>query len=251
MKILVIGDIHNQWESAEKLIHAVEHDKVILTGDYFDNFYDTSEIVKNTAIWLKESLTKTNRVHLVGNHDYHYMPHVVNSYTSICGHTPDKDEAINQILSVDDWNNLKYFHVDQGWWFSHAGITKTWFEDPFKGFTEESIQSKIDQALSSGLDPICLTAVDHARGGRCAKGGMLWNDWDNTDVIEGVKQIVGHTPGRKVRYNAEANSYCVDAMPYEYITITDGTVKVHTYKSRYDVFLDKKVQKQSKGSFLR
>lgn len=232
MKTLVIGDIHNHWQNIENLIENTPHDKVILLGDYFDDFHDSPAAVAATAKWLKRSLDKPNRIHLVGNHDYHYMPHMVREYLGQCGHTDDKEKAINKIIKREDWDKLKFFHVEQDWWFSHAGVTTNWFQNPFKGVTEEVVNARIKKELASGLLPLCLCAVDHKRGGKNERGGLLWNDWRNMQKIEGVKQIVGHTPAERVRFNKDANAVCVDCMPYEFITVTDGEVEVHKIKSR-------------------
>jgi predicted MPP superfamily phosphohydrolase len=72
MTNLVIGDIQNKSDEVEKIIN--EYDcPTILLWDYFDDFHDTVDDIQRTAEWLKESLSKPNRIHLVGNHDFHYM----------------------------------------------------------------------------------------------------------------------------------------------------------------------------------
>ena len=227
MVTLVIGDIHNHCQNIEHIIDSIPHDNVIFMGDYFDNWGDSPSAVEETAKWLKSSLEKPNRIHLIGNHDYHHMSHMTREYLGQCGHTDEKEKAINKILKREDWDKLKFFHVEQGWWFSHAGVTTQWFSDPIKGLTEEVVHARIEKELASGLLPLSLCAVDHKRGGRNKTGGLLWNDWSNMEVIEGVKQIVGHTPSERVRFKRDANAVCVDCMPYAFITIVDGNVNVH------------------------
>ena len=72
MKYLIIPDVHNRWELTEKLIKRVKADKVILLGDYFDDFYDNAQIVADVADWFHFSINQPNRIHLCGNHDLHY-----------------------------------------------------------------------------------------------------------------------------------------------------------------------------------
>ena len=40
MKLLVIGDIHNRWQKAEKICEKFPNHKKIFIGDYFDDFGD-------------------------------------------------------------------------------------------------------------------------------------------------------------------------------------------------------------------
>lgn len=195
MKLLVIGDIHTKEEKAERICEKYKDHKIIFIGDYFDDFGDTP--VKNsfTAAWLKESLSNPNRVHLKGNHDEHYSPQV----NCMCsGFSRAKKEEINKVLTLEDWDKLKYFHHENGWWFSHAGITKYWFGHPMKEkITEERVQKVIDEAIVKQRldDPDnAIWAPDEYRGGFSPVGGILWCDWRKLDLISDFKQVVGHTP---------------------------------------------------------
>lgn len=203
-KILVIGDIHQKQDVAEKYI-AQWDGPVIFMGDYFDDFYDTPENAARTAEWLKESLTHPNRIHLVGNHDFHYML-PVESFVYCSGYTPQKHNVIKQILTDEDWTKLKYFHAENDCWFSHAGITSRWFSHPVKGITKDTIESVVEQAqleikgqLYDKPSINALKAADRYRGGRHEKGGLLWNDWRNSEFFKGITQVVGHTPRENVK----------------------------------------------------
>ena len=202
-KILVIGDVH---QNLNRLNLALENwqDKIIFLGDYFDDFQDSAEDAARTAKWLKESLTIPNRIHLIGNHDFHYMIRP-KGITYCSGFSPEKYDAINNILTLEDWNKLKFFHHEKEiYWFSHAGITKYWFEHPVLGLNLAGILKTLEeckQALKISDLSRCgaLWAADHYRGGRCQKGGLLWNDWRNCDFFKDITQIVGHTPREEVK----------------------------------------------------
>lgn len=227
MNTLFIGDLHLNIEKAELIIDTVPHDRVVFMGDYFDDFFDQPEDNVRVAKWLKRSLSIPNRIHLMGNHDYHYMPGAAPFYTTGCGYSFDKYEAINDVLSLDDWSKLKYFHNEQGWWCSHAGVHSAWFGKPYEELTEQSVIDIIEKELKTGLPSLPLSAISHHRGGEWKVGGLLWNDWSAMEGIPNVKQIVGHTPGFRVRFNDEINAYCVDSMPREYIIVADGNVTIH------------------------
>lgn len=199
MKLLVIGDIHTHYEKAERIIKKFNDYKIIFVGDYFDQFNDTVVDNECTAEWLKSSLENPNRIHLKGNHDEHYDPRV-NIFCS--GYTGDKKKAINNVLSIEDWNKLKYFHFENNWWFSHAGITNHWFSHPLKNTIDfNSVEKVIDDAITRqriGDVHNAIWASDNFRGGPHPKGGILWCDWRNLDLIPNFNQVVGHTPVHKI-----------------------------------------------------
>lgn len=203
-KILVIGDVHQNHKTAEAYLKDWES-TVVFLGDYFDQFYDTPEDAVATAEWLKESLCHPDRIHLMGNHDFHYrLPLETGIFCS--GYTPEKHQAISKVLTLEDWNHVEYFHADNNCWFSHAGISYKWFSHPVLGVTQEVIERTIAQAkqdvqgqLYNSSAVWALNAADHWRGGRFDKGGLLWCDWRNLDFFQDITQVVGHTPRNQVK----------------------------------------------------
>jgi hypothetical protein len=199
MKLLVIGDIHTKEEKAERICQKYKDHKIIFMADYFDDFGDTPEKNASTAAWLKESLKNPNRVHLKGNHDEIYDPRV----GFMCsGFSSAKKAAINEVLTLEDWDKLKYFHHENNWWFSHAGLTKYWFAHPMgEPITEDRVQKIIDysiikQRMDNGDNAIW--SPDEARGGSSPVGGILWCDWNRLDLIPDFRQVVGHTPCKRI-----------------------------------------------------
>jgi hypothetical protein len=226
MKTLIVGDIHNKHKNVEPLLSKWDGN-IIFVGDYFDDFYDTPNDAISTALWLKESLTKENRIHLMGNHDFHYMlPLDCGIYCS--GYTDAKHKSIKSILTKEDWDKVKYFHEYGKYWISHAGITKNWFSHPVKGFDINSVEFVIDKTkgyvdslLFEGMG--AFYAADSYRGGSYEKGGLLWNDWRNTELIDGVIQIVGHTPSNRIQIKTDGINYAynVDCWFEEFLIIYD------------------------------
>jgi len=207
MNIIAIGDIHNHWVEAEQI--ASLYDKthtIVFTGDYFDDFGDTAQDAIQTATWLKESLDKPNRIHLMGNHDINY------SYLNYCkdelgslqniyncsGYDMKKDDAINRIMANEDWDKIKFAHFGNGFWFTHAGIHPHWFEHPIKGMSNEVILDKLAKATDDYLNRKwneTIGAVGRCRGGMQSVGGILWcDDYQEGQTTRGLKQVFGHTP---------------------------------------------------------
>ena len=216
-KILIIGDIHQKIASVRDVLrYEKDTDLTIQLGDVFDDFDDNIYEVEAAAHWLRESLHNSRRIHLMGNHDIHYMSKSPGSL--ICsGFASWKHEVISKILTDKDWNNIRYFYSINNIWLSHAGITRYWFEHPVLGTTTSTINDKIDAAkVALSANDIsntgCINAADHYRGGRHKKGGLLWNDWRNIDFFQDIMQIVGHTPSSSVSYksNNENNGVCLN-----------------------------------------
>ncbi len=214
-KLLVIGDIHNRWVMAEEIASKYDATHTILfVGDYFDDFGDTALDADQTARWLKSSLSKPNRIHLIGNHDINYAyfnirPSKVgvDQIYNCSGYHPAKDEAINRILSNEDWNRVRIAHKQNGFWFSHAGFHPFWFGNPVTGMTNESIEKKLEKIYQDIQDRTYsneLCGAGRCRGGAHRVGGLLWRDqyqesytgeyWNDNS---GLKQVCGHTPMRK------------------------------------------------------
>lgn len=207
MNTIVIGDIHNHWVEAEQI--ASLYDKthtVVFTGDYFDDFGDTAIDAEQTARWLKESLNKPNRIHLMGNHDINYSylnyktdhdGHPQNIY-NCSGYDMKKDDAISRIMTESDWDKIKFAHYENGFWFSHAGFHPNWFEHPIKGMDNEVILEKLAKANDDYLNRTwneTIGAVGRCRGGMQKNGGILWlDDQRESILISNFKQVYGHTP---------------------------------------------------------
>jgi len=205
-KILVIGDIHNHWVKAEAIASKYDDHTIVFVGDYFDDFGDTAIDADQTARWLKESLTKPNRIHLMGNHDinYSYLNYRKDSRGNLqnlyhcSGYTLQKDDAINRVMTNEDWDKIKMYHYENGWFFTHAGLSHYWFEHPVLGTTPEVIIKKIDEATELYKNreyTDILGAAGRCRGGSHKAGGILWHDhYRESNTIPGIKQVYGHTP---------------------------------------------------------
>jgi hypothetical protein len=205
--IIAIGDIHNHWVEAEQIVSLYDKTHtVVFTGDYFDDFGDTAQDAIQTAIWLKESLDKPNRIHLMGNHDINYSylnyrkddsGHVQNIY-NCSGYTIAKDDAVNRIMTESDWDKIKFAHFGNGCWFTHAGIHPNWFEHPIKGMNNDVILEKLAKVTDDYLNRTwneTIGAVGRCRGGMQKVGGILWcDDFQEGHVSRGLRQVYGHTP---------------------------------------------------------
>lgn len=209
MKYLVIPDIHTKWKQAEKFIlENSEIDKIILLGDYFDDFDDSVSTNCDTAYWLKNIINKDNVIALFGNHEFNYFKKL-----SICsGYSKQKYRAINSILTLEDWYKLKtyYYDMDNNIFFCHAGATKPLFVNPITNeFNLEKIKDMYESPDKLYTLDWVRTEIGVSRGGLSNYGSIFWCDFnEDFEPIENLLQIFGHTFVSEPKLNK--NSICLD-----------------------------------------
>ncbi len=206
MKTLVIADIHHKHVRAQAIIDSVEHDRVVLTGDYFDGYGDTVAEAQATAIWLKEKVLYNPKITaLVGNHDVNYVWQNNPNYRC-SGFTVEKAIAINDILTEADKSQLKFFHVEQGFAFTHAGVSNQIWKKLVQRHPENRDKSKLEY-FSEVLNAAIAEAITISNRGEGAElfgagwdrngwqrdGGITWVDWNHLSPVNGINQIVGHS----------------------------------------------------------
>ena len=74
-RTLIVPDVHTATAQVEAVIrkHGIGCERVVLVGDYFDEFHDTPADAERVAKWLIKSAQDARRVHLIGNHDLRYI----------------------------------------------------------------------------------------------------------------------------------------------------------------------------------
>jgi len=212
MKTLIIPDIHTRFDKAEAIISSIDHDNIVFLGDYFDEFYDTLAQNQQAAHWLKESMKKKDRIHLLGNHDLAYM----DQDHRCSGFTENKLVAIES--SGVDLTKLQHYCWVGDWLCTHAGLSNNFYK------YNQKCPSPIDKDECVNVnnflhnmedeDKDLLYNVSIHRGGRSKFGGILWCDYDEFIDIDHIKQIFGHTKSNEVRQRQDpmhdSEHYCID-----------------------------------------
>lgn len=231
MSILgVIPDIHDQIDLAQQIMDNEQVDRWILLGDYFDNFHTGTPEAKATAVWLKKVLSQDNVIALLGNHDLSYLwP----GYHSCSGWAKSKSQVIHSQLSLADWAKLYLVYQKDGWTFTHAGI-----DQRLGGFKEiKDFEYDFLTGIDLGYEiqhPILAAGIES--GGDYPFGGICWARPENFQPVPGLRQIFGHTPGKKPIYNSvtapcsdmtDTETWCLDTAMKHYMIINDGEVTIH------------------------
>lgn len=219
---LIIADIHNKIEIAEKILKDFDHDHVWFLGDYFDNFDDSPEEMVSIAGWVKKKLVNPNVSMLLGNHDYHYWKP---NLQKCSGYTERKYSTIRSILSDVDFSKMLTHAWVDGWLLSHAGYSKH-YAHPIKGLTPD-VTADWDRKMQASHDANRLPEIfwcGQDRFGNNHHSGILWQDWRTVKKVEGVSQIVGHTPAQYWRKHE--GDYCLDTGLHCVGIIENGNLEV-------------------------
>ena len=215
----VVGDVHMKSTKLDRIIDKwfTRVDHFIMLGDWQDDFpqcqQDTAE---DTADFLRSCLLDPQMFTcLWGNHDTSYFDP---SRHRCAGWEPSRQAAMADI----PWDR---FHLGayitsvkpghDHYLFTHAGLTQRWFRDPtYLPITPNLVEviALLEQAeadLKARVHNPFLEA-GRSRSGRQAHGGVLWADWSEMDPIQGISQIVGHTPQSDRRTKIKGTSICTD-----------------------------------------
>lgn len=227
MKTLIIGDIHNRIEYADAMIaeFAERPLLVVFLGDYFDDFGDSDANAEITARWLKNKMDNQPEgvtfTFLIGNHDLPYFFPELGLGCS--GFTKSKYIAIQSIMPERKYRDQLHLHTWVGEYLvTHAGLTRP-LAEPMRGYSDVSFDASIDLTLighrklmdreESWAGESALLQAGTDRGGDNAHGGILWCDFNSIVPIPGLKQICGHTPGKRARHkqtDEHSSVTCID-----------------------------------------
>lgn len=211
MKTVIFADIHHRTAAVDQILPKIKqeigYDHVVFLGDFQDGFGDSPAIARETATWVKNRLDNhPEDVLLMGNHDIMYK-YPNNLYVSCSGFATAKANEINAVMDMNDWNKIKYFHVEQDILFTHAGVSKSFLdlviaagkEQPFD-YTLDNVVEKLNKWVPDVEKCLAenrghwLVAADYTRGGSQKVGGLNWVDHSIFEPTPLFNQIYGHTP---------------------------------------------------------
>lgn len=220
MKTLIIPDIHHRISRLKQILVKEAPDRVIFLGDWFDDFGDNEDISANTAKWLAHRMdTYKEDVFIWGNHDTSYgFP---GDHTSCSGFTEGKCRVIRDIMCHEHWNRFVFYHWENNWLFSHAGLTKyhvTGIQDVKSWLNDQQEEAQV--RLRRKMLRHWMFTAGRARYGSAPFGGLTWCDLDEFAPLNDINQVFGHTPQRRVwKYDGNkrnsdlavnSENYCLD-----------------------------------------
>lgn len=244
MRVIALGDTHgrNNWKAiAEKELATC--DKFVFIGDYFDSHDEKSSGDKqienfNEILELKKA-NPDKVVLLTGNHDYHYIRGIGETYSGYqAGYALQIGEIVEQ--AIRDGLMQMAFTAD-GFFYSHAGLTKTWTSMLMRNIsdgTTNNINPEIDDVFIQVLNDYLVyqpkvfmfnTGINGSMTGDDVTQGPIWvRPYSlSKDKVEGWWYVVGHTTSRRLSIVDDHQIILIDCLGEtgEYLIVEDGKPK--------------------------
>jgi predicted MPP superfamily phosphohydrolase len=107
MRWLILPDIHDKLRRATQIVEREPHDRLLLMGDFFDDFRTGVTDAADTANQVKRWLNSPNTACLLGNHDMSYGWCRQNRRLLCPGYDAAKWIAVNATVTTRDWQKFK------------------------------------------------------------------------------------------------------------------------------------------------
>ncbi len=241
MKTIVIGDIHGNpyWEDI--IEQEKNFDRLIFVGDYFDSF-DVPYVAQmqnfKNIIQFKEE-NKDKVILLLGNHDYHYLPEINESYSGF-----QNKSCID--ISIEMHKNIMNKNIQMCFYenhvlYSHAGITKTWCENNnIKTYYLPKTVAEINDYLI--YKPKVFRFVGGNLYGDSIESSPIWvreKSLIKDRIYPHTMQIIGHTA--KYKLEIQKKLVIVDTLNTsgEYLVIEDKKLHIKTISNLGDKIFEK------------
>ncbi len=200
MKTLVVGDIHLKARSIlpevdDVLENGAGIERVVFVGDICDEWgaseYQLMRELEEFADWVEERRADGLQIDvLFGNHDFQYF---------LRKHGPGTQLELAPFVHETLFPlNLKIATLVDGFLVTHAGVTQAWCDEYLDAPEDaEEVAEQLNEMLEEGstysLRNLFTCGPD--RGGFDLPGPMWADKYElQDDPLEGVPQIVGHTP---------------------------------------------------------
>lgn len=241
MRWLILPDIHDKIQRANRIIGLERHDRLLLMGDYFDDFRTGATDAADTAKQVRRWLDAPDTICLLGNHDMSYGWGQHNRRLICPGYDAAKWITIHGNLPARDWQEFK-LHVwleggERPWLVTHAGFHESWLANVEPHQCREHIDRLCADAwrcLNRGEQHFLL-GRGLSRSGDQKIGGINWMDWEELVPISGLNQLTGHSPGQSVRYKNTASSQniCLDTNLRHYAVFEDGHMQIKSFDESF------------------
>lgn len=264
-RVLVIPDVHqdiNFLHAIDERVNFNTFNRVIFLGDYFDTYIKSDSpryfSVNQTCqyfIELKDRL-KHKLVMLIGNHDLAYFEFSIRAgtkwdyngplYLGCSGYTNSKAADIHKAWNVyqkqsgrdNFWANLKFYHIEDGILYSHAGVTHELYSNNYNitdlSTLKQHLLSQIDNPFAAVFERHSLVEmIGFARGGHHKHGGIVWNDSGSFTNNPEIVQVFGHSTYPK-RVQMFDDSLNIDGSQQIFMTIENGKKFIHSISDNTD-----------------
>lgn len=215
MKIVALGDTHGRSKWKEIVVEQKDADMIVFIGDYFDakdGGYSANRQIENFKEIVQFKRDNPSKVVLlIGNHDFHYLNGVNETYSSYqFGYAKD----INSVLqpAVDE-GLLQMCYQYSSYFFSHAGLTKTWANN--NNIDMNNLEDSVNELFRNDITKFKFTMGDnYSYGGNDITQTPIWVRPQSLvkDMVDEIICIVGHTQVKGVTVMEEDNLILIDCL---------------------------------------
>lgn len=246
-KILVLGDIHGRlcWYD---IIQDEKPDKIIFLGDYVsshDDITDEQQCANLEDILNAKESEPEKYILLRGNHD---LQHLGYYWAECSGFFPKVYQWLSELNMKEKYlRNTQWVHIEDDLIFSHAGISKVWWQYLNLGEPIKENILKINELEPSHIFAFTPDRYSDYYGDSYTQPCTWIRPMSLVqNHIEGWNQVVGHTrinnPGNIIpsfefyreNWGITMNElWCVDALPFQYMVIENGERKMKNVDNKY------------------
>lgn len=215
MKIVALGDTHGRNKWKEIVVENKDADMIVFIGDYFDakdGGYSANRQIENFKEIVQFKRDNPNKVVLlIGNHDFHYLNGVNEEYSSYqFGYAKD----INSVLqpAVDE-GLLQMAYQYGSYFFSHAGLTKTWANR--NNIDMDDLDNSVNELFRDDITKFRFTiGPNGSYGGNDVTQPPIWVRPQSLvkDMVDDIICIVGHTQVKGVTVMEDDNLILIDCL---------------------------------------
>ena len=226
MKIIALGDTHGRVIWKDIVAKELESsDKIIFIGDYFDtrdNGISGNKQIVNFKELLQLKRDNPDKVVLLfGNHDFHYLRGVGETYSGYqAGYAIDIGAAINDAIAEGIMQMC--YRIDK-YVFTHAGVTKTWCLDNEIDVT--NLETSINDLFKYKPLSFKFTMGDnYSQTGNDVCQSPIWVRPVSLlrDMVDDITCVVGHTTVNEIGISDKLILIDTLGITGDYLTIIDG-----------------------------
>ena len=206
MRVAVIGDVHGttKWKECYKNIKEKDNDvsRIIVLGDWFDPYFPYSfEEMKNIYNeFIEDSKNDDRIISILGNHDL--SGYIINDGGTNRTSFTNKS-SIAKLIKENLPNSYLVYKIGN-YLFSHAGVSKTWYEMTF--IPENNARDYELDLFKKGWTPdelihLCyFNKKDTSLCGDSIYQSPIWIRPGSLmrDMLPGYNQVVGHTQVKEI-----------------------------------------------------
>jgi hypothetical protein len=229
MKIIGLGDTHGRINWKDIVAKESDADKIVFNGDYFDSREKISpedQISNFKEILAFKRANPEKVVLIIGNHDFHYISNVNETYSNFQYHNV---KEINEVLedALSD-KSMQMCYVYDKYVFTHAGVTNTWCITHNVNRLPNKLEDSINELFYRNKTAFYFQmGSNYSQSGDDVTQSPLWVRLPSLfeDGLYGFIFVVGHTTLKELTITDNVIGIDTLGVTGEYLIIENNIAK--------------------------